>query len=56
MGVAMMILAFFVGRVEITPASHNAYLQALRVGFWLFAAFCFAGVFASLARGNRGES
>jgi len=56
MGIAMMILAFFVGRVEITPASHNAYLQALRVGFWLFAAFCFAGVFASLARGNRGES
>lgn len=56
MGVAMMILAFFVGRVEITTAIHNTYLHALRVGFWLFAALCFAGVFASIARGNRNPS
>lgn len=53
MGVAMMILAVFVGRVQIAPASHGAFLQALRVGFWLFSGLCFAGVFASLARGNR---
>lgn len=53
MGMAMMILAIFVGRVQITPSSHGAFLRALHVGFWLFSAFCLAGVFASLARGNR---
>jgi len=53
MGMAMMILAVFVGRVQITSASYNAFLQALRVGFWFFSGLCFAGVFASLARGNR---
>jgi len=56
MGVAMMIVAVFVGRVQITPASHEAFLQALRAGFWLFAALCLAGVFASLARGNRNST
>jgi hypothetical protein len=53
MGVAMMILAVFIGRVQVVPASHGAFLQALRVGFWLFSGLCFAGVFASLARGKR---
>ncbi len=53
MGVAMMILAVFIGRVQITQSSQGAFIQALRVGFCLFSALCFAGVFASLARGNR---
>jgi EmrB/QacA subfamily drug resistance transporter len=53
MGLAMMILAVFVGRVQIAPASHDTFLQALRVGFWLFSGLCFVGVFASLARGKR---
>ncbi len=53
MGVAMMILGVFVGRVQMTPDSHSAFLQALRVGFWFFSGLCLAGVFASLARGHR---
>lgn len=53
MGVAMIILAVFVGPVQITPTSMNAFLLALRIGFFIFSAFCLLGVFASLARGNR---
>ncbi len=53
MGVAMMILAIFVGRVQINATSHTLFLEANRAAFWLFSALCLAGVFASLARGNR---
>jgi EmrB/QacA subfamily drug resistance transporter len=53
MGIAMMILAVFVGRVQITSANQGSFLQAIRTGFLIFSVLCLAGVFASLARGNR---
>ena len=53
MGIAMLIFGALVGRVQITAASQGSFLQAVRTGFIIFAALCFAGVFASLARGNR---
>jgi len=53
MGVAMMIFAVLVGRVQITPANQAAFLRAIRTGFTIFAALCFLGIFASVARGNR---
>jgi EmrB/QacA subfamily drug resistance transporter len=53
MGIAMMILALHVGRVQITAANQGNFLQAVRTGFMVFAALCFVGIFASLARGNR---
>lgn len=53
MGIAMMILALHVGRVQITSANQGDFLQAVRTGFMVFAALCFIGIFASLARGNR---
>lgn len=53
MGMAMMILSVFIGRVQITAANQARFLQAAHTGFLIFAALCFAGVFASLARGNR---
>jgi len=53
MGMAMMILSVLVGRVQITAANQARFLQAAHTGFFIFAALCFAGVFASLARGNR---
>jgi MFS family permease len=56
MGVAMMIFAVLVGRVQITPANQADFLQAIRTGFKIFAALCFLGVFASLARGNRNSA
>jgi EmrB/QacA subfamily drug resistance transporter len=53
MGIAMMIIALFVGRVQISAANQGSFLQAVRTGFAVFAALCFIGIFASLARGNR---
>ena len=53
MGIAMLIFRALVGRIQITAANQGNFLQAVRMGFIIFAALCFAGVFASLARGNR---
>ena len=53
MGIAMMLLTLFVGKVKINPANHDAFLHSVRTGFMIFSTLCLAGVFASLARGNR---
>lgn len=53
MGITMMILAVHIGNAPITPATHGNFLQSLKAGFILFAALCFAGIFASLARGKK---
>lgn len=53
MGMAIMIFAVFIGRVEITAANQAGFLQATKTGFAIFSTLCFAGIFASLARGRR---
>lgn len=53
MGIATMILAVHVGRTQIAAANQADFLRAVRTGFLVFAALCFAGIFASLARGSR---
>ncbi|MBN2409866.1 MAG: MFS transporter, partial [Candidatus Aminicenantes bacterium] len=53
MGMAIMIFAVFIGRVEISAANQAEFLRATRTGFAIFSALCFAGIFASLARGRR---
>jgi EmrB/QacA subfamily drug resistance transporter len=53
MGMAIMIFSVFIGRVEISAANQAGFLRATRTGFAIFAALCFAGIFASLARGRR---
>ncbi len=52
MGVATLILATVVGKVQIGPEHHGAFLTSLKTAFLLFAVLCLGGVFASLARGN----
>jgi MFS family permease len=52
MGIAMLLLALFVGRVQITPNQHAGLLPAMKAAFAVFAVLCLGGVFASLARGN----
>ena len=56
MGIAMLLLAVFVGRVRIAPGQHAGLLPAMRVAFVVFAALCLGGVFASLARGKLHET
>jgi EmrB/QacA subfamily drug resistance transporter len=52
MGISMLIISLYVGRVEITPEYHAAFTMSLRTAFIIFAVLCFGGIFASLARGK----
>jgi EmrB/QacA subfamily drug resistance transporter len=51
-GIAMLIFALMVGRVQITPESADRFLTSVNVAFGVFALLCVGGVFASLARGR----
>ncbi|MDI3531314.1 MAG: hypothetical protein PWP60_1163 [Candidatus Atribacteria bacterium] len=52
MGIAMLIFAVFMGRVQITPERYPLFLTSVKVAFMVFASLCVLGIFASLARGN----
>ncbi|MGQ9546560.1 MAG: MFS transporter [Dehalococcoidia bacterium] len=52
MGVAMLMVALYMGRVQITPEYYSLFLQSLKTSFIVFAVLCFGGIFASLARGK----
>jgi EmrB/QacA subfamily drug resistance transporter len=55
MGIAMMIIALFIGRVQVTAAQHAQLLSSMEVAFGFFAVLCIAGIFLSLVR-YRGDS
>jgi MFS family permease len=52
MGVVTLILALRLGRVQIGPGNYDQLIHSMRIAFIVFAALCFAGIFASLARGR----
>jgi EmrB/QacA subfamily drug resistance transporter len=52
MGIAALIIALYVGEVEITSVQYPAFLRAFRTGFLVCGGMCVLGIFASLARGN----
>jgi len=52
MGIVMIILAVYIGRVQITPEHYPLLVQSIKIAFTVFAALCFGGIFASLARGK----
>jgi len=52
MGIAMLIFSVFVGRAQITPEYYGPFLHSIKFAFGVFAVWCFAGVFVSLARGK----
>ncbi len=52
MGIAMLLFAVYIGRVQITPEYYDLFLKSAKVAFVVFACMCFGGVFASLARGR----
>jgi EmrB/QacA subfamily drug resistance transporter len=56
MGIAIMIFALIIGRVEITPAYYPAFLSSMKIGFLLFTIICFLGIYPSLARGKAARS
>jgi EmrB/QacA subfamily drug resistance transporter len=52
MGIAALMFALYMGRVQITPESYPLFQQSMKTSFIIFAALCFSGIFASLARGK----
>jgi len=52
LGIATLLFAMVIGRVQITPQHYPAFLSSARLAFSIFAVACFGGVFASLARGK----
>ncbi|MDD1696788.1 MAG: MFS transporter, partial [Methanoregula sp.] len=56
MGIAMVIISVFIGRVMITPEVGSQILMSMRVGFTFFALLCCCGIFFSLVRGSMREN
>lgn len=52
MGVAMLMLALHIGRVQITPEYYPLFQESARASFIILAILCFCGIFVSLARGK----
>ncbi len=54
----MLLFSLIIGKVQITPEYYDSFLTSSRVGFTVFAALCFGGIFASVARGKvkRGQA
>ena len=52
MGIATLMFALYMGSVQITAAYYPLFQQSMKTSFIIFAALCFGGIFASLARGK----
>jgi EmrB/QacA subfamily drug resistance transporter len=52
LGIAMIVMAMTIGRVEITAEYYEAFLTSTRIAFGIFSALCFSGIFVSLSRGK----
>jgi EmrB/QacA subfamily drug resistance transporter len=52
MGIAMMLFALYMGRVEIVPAHYPLLMKSVQVAFLIFGFMCVAGIYASFARGD----
>lgn len=55
MGIATMIFALVIGRVEITPEYFPAVTRSVQYSFMLFTVLCLAGIYASLQRADKWE-
>ena len=52
MGIAMMLIALFIGKQTINPDTYPGLLKSMKTGFIIFSALSVLGIFASLARNN----
>ena len=50
MGIAMMLLAVYIGQEAIVPTTYPGLIAGMRTGFMIFSVLCILGIFASLAR------
>jgi EmrB/QacA subfamily drug resistance transporter len=52
LALTLLLFAFFIGHVQITPESYPMFLKSLKTAFIISAVLSFAGIFASVARGK----
>jgi len=55
MGIAMMLIALYIGKQTINPATFPGLIAAMRTGFVIFSVLSVLGIFSSLARHSRRE-
>ena len=55
MGIAMMLIAVYLGKEIINPENYPALISAMKTGFIIFSILSFFGIFASLARNEKLE-
>lgn len=55
MSICMLVMAHFVGEVQLTPGHADLLIRTTQVTFGVFALMCFGGIVASLARGKTRE-
>jgi MFS family permease len=55
MGIAMMLIALYIGRNPINPSNYPGLISAMKTGFLIFSGLSFFGIFASLARNSKLE-
>ena len=52
MGMTLLLFSLYIGPVQIMPENYPLFLTCLKTAFIISAVFCFAGIFASIARGK----
>ncbi len=52
LGIAALVFALVMGRVQITPETYPLFLSAMQIAFLIFAVLCVGGIVASLVRGK----
>jgi MFS family permease len=52
MGIAMMLIALFIGKRPIDISTYPGFISGMRTGFVIFSILSVLGIFASLARNN----
>jgi len=52
MGMATLIFAVLLGRVQITPEYYPAFIKSIKIAFFSSTILCIIGTFASFIRGN----
>jgi EmrB/QacA subfamily drug resistance transporter len=53
MGIAMMLIALYIGKQTINPSTYPGLISAMKTGFVIFSILSIFGIFASLARNKK---
>ncbi|HEY78283.1 MAG TPA: MFS transporter [Dehalococcoidia bacterium] len=48
-GIVLILFSIYIGNAQITPEYYPAFLTTVKLGFTIFGALCFGGIFAQLA-------